>query len=75
MMEKSRMLSVTKKAKTGDTVLFQRKDLTLEGIVYLVRDNSVLVKISKEDANILGYETQNTVVGHGNYMIMKCNLT
>ncbi|WP_257988600.1 YkvS family protein [Bacillus sp. V33-4] len=59
------------KAKKGDTILFERKDTSCEGEVFLVRENSVLVEISREAARIFGYETPNTVVGHGNYMIIK----
>lgn len=58
-----------KKAVPGDTILFKRKDNTCEGKVFLVRDNSVLVDISEQTAKGLGYETLNTVVGHGNYIV------
>ncbi|MUK89693.1 DUF2187 domain-containing protein [Ornithinibacillus sp. L9] len=57
------------RAGVGDVILFDRKDNLCEGKVFLVRDNSVLVEISKEAAKILGYEMPNTVVRHGNYKI------
>ncbi|SES87635.1 hypothetical protein SAMN05216389_10313 [Oceanobacillus limi] len=56
-------------ANIGDVILFDRKDNLYEGTVFLVRDNSVLVEISKESAKVLGYEMPNTVVRHGNYTI------
>jgi uncharacterized protein YkvS len=58
-------------AKVGDTILFERKDMSCEGTVFLVRENSVLVEIAKETAQALDYETPKTVVRHGNYHIEK----
>lgn len=58
-----------KKAKTGDVILFERNNNTYEGTVFLVRTKSVLVEISNKDAETLGYEQPNTVVGHGKYYI------
>lgn len=58
-----------KKANTGDVILFERNNNTYEGIVFLVRPNSVLVKISSKAATTLGYEQPNTVVRHGKYSV------
>jgi uncharacterized protein YkvS len=63
------MASNNKKARQGDLVSFERRDSVFEGEVFLIKENSVLVNISKESAQILGYETTNTVVRHGNYSI------
>lgn len=62
-------LSSKVKAQIGDIIQFNRKDDKYEGTVFIVRENSVLVEISKESAKTLGYEMPNTVVRHGNYVI------
>ncbi|WP_316569391.1 DUF2187 family protein [Neobacillus sp. YIM B06451] len=59
-----------KRAKIGDQISFTRKDHDLEGTVEIVRDNSVIVEVSKEFADRLGYDTTKTVVKHSNYMIV-----
>lgn len=69
MENTKKALSSKKKAKIGDIILFNRKNSNFEGKVFIVRDNSVLVEISKESAKKLGYEMPNTVVRHGNYII------
>lgn len=69
MENTKKAVSNKKKAKIGDIILFNRKDNNYEGKVFIVRDNSVLVEISKESAKTLGYEMPNTVVRHGNYII------
>lgn len=71
MQEANKISYSRKQAKVGDTILFERKEMSCEGIVFQVRENSVLVEISKEMAQMLDYETPNTVVRHGNYMIKK----
>ncbi|RFU67038.1 DUF2187 family protein [Bacillus sp. V59.32b] len=71
MQEANKISYSRKQAKVGDTILFERKEISCEGIVFQVRENSVLVEISKEMAQVLDYETPNTVVRHGNYTIRK----
>ncbi|ALC90687.1 hypothetical protein AM500_13505 [Bacillus sp. FJAT-18017] len=63
------------KAKIGDRISFQRKDLSIEGEVEIVRDNSVIVKVSDEAKQIFDYETPRTVVKHSNYVILEPSLT
>lgn len=58
-------------AKIGDHILFQRKDQIIEGIVEIVRENSVIIEISQDAAQELGYETNKTVVKHSNYVVKK----
>ncbi len=58
------------KVKVGDTITFNRKDRAHEGIVYKVKENSVLVEMSKDSQIYLGYENRNTVVSHINYTIL-----
>ncbi|MFS0673169.1 DUF2187 family protein [Ornithinibacillus sp. 179-J 7C1 HS] len=60
----------TETASIGDTVLFDRRNGQYEGKVFQVRENSVLVELSKDAAKILGYEMPNTVVRHGRYSII-----
>lgn len=57
-------------ASIGDIVLFDRRENQYKGKVFQVRENSVLVELSKEAATTLGYEMPNTVVRHGKYMII-----
>ncbi|CAH0344817.1 DUF2187 family protein [Bacillus sp. CECT 9360] len=71
MQEANKIPYSKKQAKVGDTILFERKEISCEGTVFQVRENSVLVEISKEMAQVLDYETPNTVVRHGNYTIRK----
>ncbi|WP_066297823.1 DUF2187 family protein [Bacillus sp. FJAT-29937] len=62
---------MSKKADIGDHVTFNRKDCKMTGIVYLVRDNSVLVEISQKDRELLNLETNKTIVAHKNYTVSK----
>jgi uncharacterized protein YkvS len=57
-------------ASIGDIVLFDRRNQQHQGKVFQVRENSVLVELTKEAAKILGYEMPNTVVRHGKYSII-----
>ncbi|WP_059173980.1 DUF2187 family protein [Bacillus sp. FJAT-27445] len=59
-----------KRAEIGDQISFTRKNHSLEGTVEIVRDNSVIVDVSKESADSLGYDTTKTVVKHSNYLIL-----
>lgn len=57
-------------AKAGDIILFQRKEQNFFAEVIHVRENSVIVELSKKtDKDILGIETNRTVVAHLNYEI------
>jgi uncharacterized protein YkvS len=62
-------------AKIGDRISFQRKNLSIEGEVEIVRDNSVIVRISENANKKLEYETAKTVVSHSNYVIIKPPVT
>lgn len=57
------------KAEKGDVILFERKERLYQGTVYHVRDQSVVVEISTDAAEFLGYPRENTIVGHGNYLV------
>ena len=58
------------KARIGDRVSFERKDMIHIGIVFKVNDRSVLVDIKNESREHLDYKTSKTVVGHNNYRIL-----
>jgi uncharacterized protein YkvS len=57
---------VKNKVKLGDTILFSRKGMLVEGIVTIVNENSVIANISYEDSQVLNYSTTTTVIGHKN---------
>lgn len=63
-------MNKTETANVGDMVLFDRRNQQYEGKVFQVRENSVLVELSKDAAKVLGYEMPNTVVRHGKYSII-----
>lgn len=63
------------KVKIGDRISFRRKEMNVEGIVEIVRDNSVIAAISSEDAILLDYETAKTVIKHSNYVVLKESAT
>lgn len=58
------------KAGLGQKIRFKRNNMVITGIVSLVKDNSVIVDISNEDAKKLEYSTNKTVVNHSNYEIV-----
>lgn len=55
----------------GTIVTFPRQSKIITGIVQLVRANTVLVEISKEDQQFLSLENERTVVNHKNYTVVK----
>lgn len=57
-------------AKEGDKILFERNGLLIKGEVSKVRELSVIVTISKTDAEELNIDTLLTVVSHKNYQII-----
>jgi uncharacterized protein YkvS len=54
-----------KKANVGDQIQFFRRGILMSGMVYVVRDNSVCVEISRYDATRSDLENNTTVVAHG----------
>lgn len=57
-------------ALIGESISFERKGIEHEGIVFKIYENSVLVDISEASKLLLGYETNKTVVRHGNYTVL-----
>ncbi len=71
MQKEHTLLSMNREANVGDAILFERNEQSYKGTVFLVRENSVLVDISKSAAKELGYDKPNTVVRHGKYLIIE----
>lgn len=57
-------------AKEGDRVLFKRKDYSIIGEVLRVKEESVIVQISKSDAELIDVQTPITVVSHKHYQLL-----
>jgi uncharacterized protein YkvS len=70
-MECKVKMTTNQLAKEGDKVLFERNGLVIIGEVFKVREASVIVTISKSDAEGINVETPLTVVSHKNYQLVK----
>lgn len=66
-----RAVKKTNTAFEGDTIQFSRKGVEADGIVTKVGENSVIVSLTDDLAEILEYITPFTVVGHANYTVIK----
>ncbi|CAI9395549.1 hypothetical protein BACSP_04144 [Bacillus sp. T2.9-1] len=58
------------KAAVNDHISFSRGKREVFGIVTSVKENSVIVELSSEDAKYFQYESNLTVVNHKNYLII-----
>lgn len=56
--------------KIGNKIEFERRGRKLEGLVTNVRENTVIVELSKEGIDFLELENEFTVVNHSNYKII-----
>lgn len=56
--------------KVDEKVTFVRNDHTVYGTIYKILENSVIVQISTEDADLIGAASNLTVVAHKNYSIV-----
>lgn len=54
----------------GNTVTFERRGRILEGLIILIRENSVIVELKQEAIEFLGLENDRTVVRHNNYKVV-----
>lgn len=54
----------------GNKVTFLRNSKNILGVVKIIRDNSVVVEITKEDQLFLNIENEYTVVNHKNYRVV-----
>lgn len=52
-----------------EEISFFRNDHQVYGTIYKILENSVIVQISKEDADLIGSPSNLTVVSHKNYSV------
>ncbi|MCM3585922.1 YkvS family protein [Mesobacillus maritimus] len=57
-------------ANLGEKVRFMRNDMIIVGEVTIVKDESVIVNVSRSDARRLNIDTPLTVVAHKNYQVL-----
>lgn len=55
--------------KIDEEISFFRNDHKVYGNIYKILENSVIVEISKEDADLIGAASNLTVVSHKNYAV------
>lgn len=56
--------------KVDEKISFVRNDHEVRGTIYKILENSVIVQISNEDAELIGVPSNLTVVAHKNYSIV-----
>ena len=55
--------------KVDEEISFVRNDHKVYGTIYKILENSVIVQISTEDADLIGAASSLTVVSHKNYSV------
>lgn len=55
--------------KIDEKISFVRNDHEVQGTIYKILENSVIVQISSKDAELIGAASNMTVVSHKNYSI------
>lgn len=55
--------------KIGEKISFTRNDVFVVGTIHKILENSVIVEISEEDADLIGAASTLTVVAHKNYTV------
>ncbi len=55
--------------KIGEKISFTRNDVFVLGAIHKILENSVIVEISEEDADLIGAASTLTVVAHKNYTV------
>ena len=55
--------------KVDEEISFVRNDHKVYGTIYKILENSVIVQISNEDAELIGAPSNLTVVSHKNYSV------
>ena len=55
--------------KVDEEISFVRNDYKVNGTIYKILENSVIVQISSEDADLIGAASTLTVVSHKNYSV------
>jgi len=56
--------------KIDEEISFVRNDHEVNGTIFKILENSVIVEISSKDAEIIGAASNLTVVSHKNYSIV-----
>ncbi len=56
--------------KVDEKISFVRNEHEVKGKIYKILENSVIVQISKQDADLIGAASNLTVVSHKNYSII-----
>lgn len=54
----------------GTLIVFHRKNKEIEGVVDMIRENSVIVKVDSDVQKYLEIENELTVVNHKNYRVL-----
>lgn len=55
--------------KIDEEISFVRNNHEVHGTIYKILENSVIVQISKKDADLIGAASNLTVVSHKNYSV------
>lgn len=56
--------------KIDEEISFVRNDHEVNGTIFKILENSVIVEISEEDADLIGAASNLTVVSHKNYSVV-----
>lgn len=56
--------------KIDEKISFVRNEHEVQGRIYKILENSVIVQISKKDADLIGAASDLTVVSHKNYSVV-----
>jgi uncharacterized protein YkvS len=56
--------------KIDEEISFVRNDHEVNGTIFKILENSVIVEISLEDAELIGAASNLTVVSHKNYSVV-----
>ncbi|MCM3088307.1 DUF2187 family protein [Bhargavaea ginsengi] len=57
--------------KVGEVISFVRNDHEVIGKIEKILENSVIVQITKDDAEAIGVPSDRTVVSHKNYHVFE----
>ena len=56
--------------KIDEKISFVRNDHEVNGTIFKILENSVIVEISSRDAELIGAASNLTVVAHKNYLVV-----
>lgn len=69
---RKRITPVKQRGNIGDQIRFVRRDLIIEGIIQMVKENVAIVEIGRSESLDLNLENELTVVAHKNYEVIQC---